>query len=45
MTYGGSRNYIFFRDGHEYRRYLDVFDDETACDIMKFTWPQEGVGK
>ncbi len=41
MTYGGSRNYIFFRGGHEYRRYLDVFDDETACDIMimkmKFT--------
>jgi len=44
MTYGGTKNYIFFTTGHDYRRFLDAFDDETACDLMKFTWPQEGIG-
>ena len=24
--------------------FLDAFDDETACDLMKFTWPQKGLG-
>eukprot|EP00985_Skeletonema_marinoi_P029615 scaffold28378_cov223-Skeletonema_marinoi.AAC.19 len=43
MTYGGTRNYIFFATGHDYRRFLDAFDDETACDLMKFTWPQKGL--
>jgi hypothetical protein len=45
MTYGGTKNYIFFTTGHDYRRFLDALDDETACDIMKFTWPQKGLGK
>ena len=45
MTYGGTKNYIFFTTGHDYRRFLDAFDDEIACDLMKFTWPQKGVGK
>ena len=45
MTYGSTKNYIFFTTGHDYRRFLDVFDDQTACDIMKFTWPQRGVGE
>ena len=44
LTYGGSKHYIFFTSGHDYRKFLDVFDDETACDIMKFTWPQDQVG-
>jgi len=44
MTYGGTKNYIFFTTGHDYRRFLDAFDDETACDLMKFTWPQRGLG-
>ena len=44
MTYGGTKNYIFFATGHNYRRFLDALDDEMACDLMKFTWPQEGIG-
>lgn len=45
MTYGGTKHYIFFFDGHSYRRYLDALSDEEACDMMKFTWPQDGVGR
>jgi hypothetical protein len=45
MTYGLSKNYIFFKSGHEFRRFLDALDDEKACDMMKFTWPQGGIGK
>ena len=44
MTYGGTKSYIFFTTGHDYRRFLDALDDETACDLMKFTWPQKNVG-
>eukprot|EP00804_Cyclotella_cryptica_P003087 CCRYP_006075-RA/>CCRYP_006075-RA protein AED:0.03 eAED:0.03 QI:187/1/1/1/0.5/0.33/3/325/312 len=44
MTYGGTKHYIFFYDGHSYRRFLDALSDDEACDIMKFTWPQDGVG-
>ncbi len=44
MTYGGTKHYIFFYDGHSYRRFLDALSDEEACDMMKFTWPQKGVG-
>ena len=45
MIYGLSKNYIFFKSGNEFRRFLDALDDEKACDLMKFTWPQEGIGK
>lgn len=45
LTYGGTKNYIFFNSGHDYRRFLDALDDEAACDIMKFTWPQWGIGR
>ena len=44
MTYGGSKHYIFFTTGHDYRRFLDALDDETACDLMKFTWPDGNIG-
>ena len=44
MTYGGASNYIFFHNGGDYRKYLNAFDDQTACDIMKFVWPQRGAG-
>lgn len=44
MTYGGTKHYIFFYDGHSYRRFLEALTDEEACDIMKFTWPQHGIG-
>jgi hypothetical protein len=44
MTYGGSKHYIFFKTGHDYRRFLDAFDDETSCDLMKFVWPQKYIG-
>lgn len=44
MTYGGTKHYIFFATGHDYRRFLDALDDEAACDIMKFTWPQNDIG-
>ena len=44
MIYGSTKNYIFFTTGHDYRRFLDALDDETACDIMKFTWPQKNIG-
>ena len=42
MIYGLSKNYIFFKSGNEFRRFLDALDDEKACDLMKFTWP---IGK
>lgn len=45
MIYGLSKNYIFFKSGNDYRRFLDALDDEKACDLMKFTWPQENIGK
>ena len=44
MTYGGTRA-CTYTSGHDYRRYFDAFDDEMACNMMKFTWPQKGVGK
>ncbi len=44
MTYGGSKHYIFFKTGHDYRRFLDAFDDEMSCDLMKFVWPQKYIG-
>ena len=44
MTYGLSKNYIFFKTGDQFRQFLDALDDEKACDLMKFTWPQENIG-
>jgi len=43
-TYGGKKNFAFFRDGPSYRTFLDLLSDTEACDVMMWAWTQTSKG-
>lgn len=43
-TYGGKRNFAFFRDGPSYRAFLAALADGEACDVMMWAWTMTSWG-